>query len=71
MSSRIGPHQLIRAMTLRTGHYVLIPGSGHIPIAATRFDEAVLHLHNSRPDFRVRNVRCFGLIELCSGSPLN
>lgn len=46
-------------------------GAGHILIAATKFEEAVLHLQKSRPDFRVRSVRCFGLIELCSGSPLN
>jgi hypothetical protein len=49
----------------------IVKDVGTVLIAATKFEDAFLFLRKSRPDYRVRSVRCFGLIELFSGSPLN
>ena len=46
-------------------------GGGPVRVAAIDFEDAFAHLRMSRPDFRVDSVRCIGLIELSSGSPLD
>jgi hypothetical protein len=46
-------------------------GGGPVRVAAIDFEDAFAHLRKNRPDFRVDSVRCIGLIELSSGSPLD
>jgi hypothetical protein len=46
-------------------------GSGPIRVAAITFEDAFAHIQGSRPGFKVQNVRCVGLIEMFSGSPLD
>ena len=57
-----------------TSHYEMHSESlsdGPVRVAAIDFEDAFAHLRTSRPDFRVDSVRCIGLIELSSGSPLD